>query len=219
MRSVAGRSASIGRTVATVFNAYIGPLMKRYVTEIASRAREPGTTSPDVLFAQCVGGCVPSAEAAAAPLYTVDSGPVSGVLASSVLGPKMGYPNIITTDMGGTTFDVGIVYQGAPLTRNETMLDQFEMSLPMIDVVSIGAGGGSIALYRSGQPHDEGGAAQRGRRAGTDLLRQRRHRTHRDRRQRGAGNHQSRLLPGRRAAAGRRGGAATESRGWRPSWG
>jgi N-methylhydantoinase A len=67
------------------------------------------------------------------------------VLASSILGPKMGYPNIITTDMGGTTFDVGIVYQGAALTRNETTLGQFEMALPMIDVVSIGAGGGSIA--------------------------------------------------------------------------
>jgi N-methylhydantoinase A len=132
------------RTVATVFNAYIGPLMNRYVAEIADRARGAGYQS-DVLFAQCVGGCAPSAEAAATPLLTIDSGPVSGVLASSILGPTMGYPNIITTDMGGTTFDVGIVYQGAALTRNETTLGQFEMALPMIDVVSIGAGGGSIA--------------------------------------------------------------------------
>jgi len=133
-----------GRTVATVMNAYIGPIMKQYVSEIAGRARGLGLGS-EVLFAQCVGGCAPSAEAAATPLLTIDSGPVSGVLASSILGPKMGYPNIITTDMGGTTFDVGIVYQGAALTRNETTLGQFEMSLPMIDVVSIGAGGGSIA--------------------------------------------------------------------------
>jgi N-methylhydantoinase A len=132
------------RTVATVFNAYIGPLMKRYVGEIASRARSSGYRS-DVLFAQCVGGCAPSAQAAATPLLTVDSGPVRGVLASSILGPRMGYPNIITTDMGGTTFDVGIIHQGAALTRNETTLGQFEMALPMVDVVSIGAGGGSIA--------------------------------------------------------------------------
>src|SRR5260370_7514945 len=61
----------------------------------------------------------------------------------------MGYDNIITTDMGGTTFDVGIVYKGVPLTRNETVLDRFEMRLPMIDVVSIGAAGGSIAYIDS----------------------------------------------------------------------
>ncbi|HZY59159.1 MAG TPA: hydantoinase/oxoprolinase family protein [Candidatus Binataceae bacterium] len=134
-----------GRTVATVMNAYIGPIMKQYVSEIAQRAHALGHAS-GVLFAQCVGGCVPAADAAAVPLYTVDSGPVSGVEASSVLGPKMGYPNIITTDMGGTTFDVGIIHNGAALTRNQTVLEQYEMSLPMVDVVSIGAGGGSIAF-------------------------------------------------------------------------
>ena len=138
-----------GRTVATVMNAYIGPLMKRYVDEIEGRARGLGLGS-GVLFAQCVGGCVPAKDAAAVPLYTVDSGPVSGVAASSVLGPKMGYPNIITTDMGGTTFDVGIISNGTALTRNETVLEQYEMSLPMVDVVSIGAGGGSIAFIDHG---------------------------------------------------------------------
>src|SRR5581483_11421372 len=69
------------RTVATVFNAYIGPLMERYAAEITSRAQSSGYRS-DVLFAQCVGGCAPSAQAGATPLLTVDSGPVSGVLAS-----------------------------------------------------------------------------------------------------------------------------------------
>jgi N-methylhydantoinase A len=133
-----------GRTVATLFNAYIGPLMGRYIGAVNERARAAGLGS-DVMFARCVGGCVPPGEAAAAPLYTVDSGPVSGVQGSAVLGPKMGFHNIITTDMGGTTFDVGIVYRGTALVRNETVLDRFEMRLPMIDVVSIGAGGGSIA--------------------------------------------------------------------------
>jgi N-methylhydantoinase A len=133
-----------GRTVATVFNAYVGPLMGQYIEGINHRARDGGLGS-EVMFARCVGGCVPPGEVAAAPLYTIDSGPVSGVQGSSVLGPKMGYDNIITTDMGGTTFDVGIVYKGVPMTRNETVLDRFEMRLPMIDVVSIGAGGGSIA--------------------------------------------------------------------------
>jgi N-methylhydantoinase A len=119
-----------GRTVATLFNAYVGPLMGQYIEGINRRAREGGLGS-DVMFARCVGGCVPPAEVAAAPLYTIDSGPVSGVQGSSVLGPKMGYENIITTDMGGTTFDVGIVYRGVQMTRNETVLDRFEMRLPM----------------------------------------------------------------------------------------
>jgi N-methylhydantoinase A len=132
------------RTVAAVFNACIGPLMKRYISGLEEQAARAGYAGR-LLFAQCVGGCVPAEQAAAAPLYTIDSGPVSGVAASSILGPRMGYPNIITTDMGGTTFDVGIVYQGAPLTRSATVLGRYEMAVSMVDVVSIGAGGGSIA--------------------------------------------------------------------------
>ncbi len=132
------------RAVAAVFNACIGPLMRRYVNGLEKQSAE-ASYGGQLLFAQCVGGCVPAAQAAAVPLYTVDSGPVSGVAACSILGPKMGYPNIITTDMGGTTFDVGIVYQGAGLTRSATVLGRYEMAVSMVDVVSIGAGGGSIA--------------------------------------------------------------------------
>ena len=128
--------------MATVFNAYIGPLMKRYVAEITASARDSGYASD---MSRNAWADARRARSGGDSLLTIDSGPVSGVLASSILGPKMGYPNIITTDMGGTTFDVGIVYQGAALTRNETTLGQFEMSLPMIDVVSIGTGSGSIA--------------------------------------------------------------------------
>ncbi|HEV3112849.1 MAG TPA: hydantoinase/oxoprolinase family protein [Candidatus Binataceae bacterium] len=132
------------RAVAAVFNACIGPLMKRYVTGLEKQAAEAGYKGR-FLFAQCVGGCVPGEQAEAVPLYTIDSGPVSGVAASSILGPRMGYPNIITTDMGGTTFDVGIVHQGTALTRSTTVLGRYEMAVSMVDVVSIGAGGGSIA--------------------------------------------------------------------------
>jgi N-methylhydantoinase A len=132
------------RAVAAVFNACIGPLMKRYVAGLEKQAAEAGYKGR-FLFAQSVGGCVPGEQAEAVPLYTIDSGPVSGVAASAILGPRMGYPNIITTDMGGTTFDVGIVYQGAPLTRGATVLGRYEMAVSMVDVVSIGAGGGSIA--------------------------------------------------------------------------
>jgi len=141
---VSPRMGEYPRTVATVVNAYIGPLMRSYVGEIAERAHQLGFPG-NVLFAQAIGGAMPTTTARALPLLTLDSGPVSGVIGSSVLGPRLGYDNIITTDMGGTTFDVGIIQAGKPLMRNTTVVDQYEMYLPMVDVVSIGAGGGSIA--------------------------------------------------------------------------
>lgn len=132
------------RIVATVFNSYVGPLMADYVGRIESGARARGATrSP--LFAQCIGGTVPVAEVKRRPLFTLDSGPVSGLIASNFLGAEFGYPNIITADMGGTTFDVAVIADNEPRRRDGTTLNKYHMYLPMLDVESIGAGGGSIA--------------------------------------------------------------------------
>ena len=132
------------RIVATVFNSYVGPLMADYVGEIEAGARERGAVRPP-LFAQCIGGTVPADEVKRRPLFTMDSGPVSGLVASNFLGTEFGYPNIITADMGGTTFDVAVIADNAPRRREGTTLDKYHMYLPMLDVESIGAGGGSIA--------------------------------------------------------------------------
>ena len=132
------------RIVATVFNSYVGPLMADYVGEIADGARERGAARPP-LFAQCIGGTVPADEVKRRPLFTMDSGPVSGLVASNFLGSEFGYSNIITADMGGTTFDVAVIADNSPRRREGTTLDKYHMYLPMLDVESIGAGGGSIA--------------------------------------------------------------------------
>ena len=132
------------RTVATVMNGYLGPLMSGYVQSIVDRARSDGYNQP-VLFSECVGGLAHVRHVRRRPLLTLDSGPASGVIAAQYLGELSGYQNIITADMGGTTLDVCVLPQGEPQRRDTTVINQYEMYLPMVDVQSIGAGGGSIA--------------------------------------------------------------------------
>lgn len=141
---VAPRMGEYYRLVATVMNAYVGPLMTDYVGDIADRARDLGYSRP-VLFAQCTGGMAPVEEVQRRPLFTLDSGPVSGLVASNFIGAEFGYENIITADMGGTTFDVSVIADNTPRRRESTNINRYEMYIPMLDVESIGAGGGSIA--------------------------------------------------------------------------
>ena len=141
---IAPRVGEYYRIVATVMNSYVGPLMSDYVGDIAERATGSGYDKP-VLFAQCVGGTVPVSAIKRRPLFTLDSGPVSGIVASNFLGTEIGYENIITADMGGTTFDVSVIDSNTPQRRESTNINKYEMYLPMLDVESIGAGGGSIA--------------------------------------------------------------------------
>ncbi|MBS1882193.1 MAG: hydantoinase/oxoprolinase family protein [Actinobacteria bacterium] len=141
---IAPRVGEYYRIVATVMNSYVGPLMTDYVGRIADGAARHGYARP-VLFAQCIGGTVPVEEIRRKPLFTLDSGPVAGIVAANFLGRQFDFPNIITADMGGTTLDVAVIAEDSPRRRESTILDRYEMYLPMLDVQSIGAGGGSIA--------------------------------------------------------------------------
>jgi N-methylhydantoinase A len=141
---VAPRMGEYCRTVAAVMNCYIGPLMHKYTGEIVERGRQAGY-GRSVLFAQCTGGSAPIAAVRHTPLFTLDSGPVSGVVASTYLSELFDYPNIITADMGGTTFDVSVISEHAATRRESTIINKYEMYLSSLDVESIGAGGGSIA--------------------------------------------------------------------------
>lgn len=132
------------RTTAGLMNAYIGPLMLRYVSAIESGARTRGFDR-DVLFAQCAGGAITGEEVRAAPIRTVQSGPVAGIVSSVLWAQQAGYRNLIAADMGGTTFDVSVIRNGEPLERDLSVFQRYELALPMLDVESIGAGGGSIA--------------------------------------------------------------------------
>jgi N-methylhydantoinase A len=132
------------RTMTGVINSYIGPLMADYVAAIEHGARERGYRGA-VAYAQCAGGTITGAEARRAPIRTVHSGPVMGTLGSAHLAAQMGEPDIIVTDMGGTSFDVSVIRASAPDLRERSVLERFEIALPMVYVDSIGAGGGSIA--------------------------------------------------------------------------
>lgn len=131
------------RAVGTAINCFIGPLMKDYIEKIEQRASFLGYKKP-ILMLQVTGGVVPSHEVTRTPLYTIGSGPAAGVTGSCYLCNKMGHKNAIVTDMGGTSFETGIIYNGEPLTASQTIINQYVFSMPRLDVESIGSGGGSI---------------------------------------------------------------------------
>ena len=140
-------SARVGeyeRTNTSIINAYIGPLMTEYVGNIDAGAARRGYTGR-VLYAQCAGGAITTEEAQRAPIRTVHSGPVSGTLGSAYLASRLGEPNVIVTDMGGTSFDVSIVRNATPDLRDVSQLERFDVAQPMVYLDSVGAGGGSVA--------------------------------------------------------------------------
>jgi N-methylhydantoinase A len=131
------------RVTATALNAYLGPVMSGYLERINDSVQELGYRH-GLQITQCGGGTVPVERAGEAPLLTLDSGPVSGVTASMFLGAAMGEKNVITTDMGGTSFDVSIIFEGRPAYSFVANTDQYEYFLPKVDLQAIGAGGGSL---------------------------------------------------------------------------
>jgi N-methylhydantoinase A len=152
---VAAQVGEYERTMTGVINSYIGPLVAGYVDDIERGAREHGYPGR-IMYAQCAGGTITAEEARRAPIRTVHSGPVMGTLGSAFLAERMGEPNVIVTDMGGTSFDVSVIRDGKPDLREHSVLERFEIALPMVYVDSIGAGGGSIAWL------DEAGGLQVG---------------------------------------------------------
>ncbi len=135
------------RVTATALNAYLGPVMSGYLGKINDSVKNLGYRH-GLQITQCGGGTVPVERAGEAPLLTLDSGPVSGVTASMFLGAAMGEKNVITTDMGGTSFDVSIIYGGKPAFSFVANTDQYDYFLPKVDLQAIGAGGGSLVRVR-----------------------------------------------------------------------
>lgn len=132
------------RAAATALNAYVGPESSGYLRRVSDGLTERGMArSP--LIVLCTGGVVPAYEAARVPLFTLGSGPVAGLVGARALGEMLGHRNIIATDMGGTSFDVGLVFDGEPVKTPINVVGQYHYSLPSIDIRSIGAGGGSVA--------------------------------------------------------------------------
>jgi len=137
------------RASTTVANAALGPIAGAYLQELTGRMAELGMTAP-IMMTTSAGGVVPAWTAAATPVTTLLSGPASCVVAGQAVGRALGVSNVLTVDVGGTSFDVGVIADGVPLLRDDVTFGGADMSVPGIDIASIGAGGGSIAAVQGG---------------------------------------------------------------------
>jgi N-methylhydantoinase A len=143
---IAAKVGEYERTTAAVINAFIGPATADYVREIDSELTAHGYEN-HLLLMQASGGVMRAAEAVRRPLFTIGSGPVGGVIGAAFLGQAMGRPNVIACDMGGTSFDVGLIVDGVPVAGSEAVINQYTFYMPRLDIESIGAGAGSV-LWR-----------------------------------------------------------------------
>jgi N-methylhydantoinase A len=138
------------RTATTAITAYVGPKVVAYLEHLEQRLREEGLAQP-LLVMQASGGLTSVLDAANLPIVTLDSGPTGGILGCQHLSRLYGEDNIICTDVGGTSFDVGLILDGDVPLDSEPVVAQYTLKLPKVLVHSIGSGGGSIAWL------DEGG--------------------------------------------------------------
>ncbi|MBM3570391.1 MAG: hydantoinase/oxoprolinase family protein [Alphaproteobacteria bacterium] len=138
------------RGVTAAVNAAVQPVLRRYLGRLADELAAGGHRR-DLLVMQGNGGTVSARIVAESAVNTVMSGPASGVIAAAATGLASGHPNLITYDMGGTSSDVGLIRDGVPAVSSELELEYaMPIHVPMVDMHSIGAGGGSIAAIDDG---------------------------------------------------------------------
>jgi N-methylhydantoinase A len=137
------------RTATTVLNSYLGPVVKGYLERLEDQLRERGFTGTFSVL-NSVGGVIGAREAAERAVLLLASGPTGGVIGSRYLAQAMGHENVITTDMGGTSFDVGLIVDGRPVVAGRTEVGGYHLSTAMIDITAVGSGGGSIATVEDG---------------------------------------------------------------------
>lgn len=134
------------RGVTAAVNASVQPILDRYLKTLSDELKSRGFAS-DLLVMQGNGGTVSAPMAADAAVNTVMSGPASGVIAAAYSATAAGFTHAITYDMGGTSTDVGLILDGVPQVSSELEIEYaMPVHVPMVDVHTIGAGGGSIAM-------------------------------------------------------------------------
>jgi len=143
------------RTSTAAINAFVMPKVSAYINELAEKLKKLGTTS-DLYIMQSNGGVITAKMAQKVSARTVLSGPAGGVLEGVFISKITGEKNIITIDMGGTSSDICLINDGEPKFTTESEIGGYPIKLPMIDINTIGAGGGSIAWI------DPGGALRVG---------------------------------------------------------
>ncbi len=143
------------RVSTTVLNSYVGPILKSYLTNLLRRLKEVGFQGV-LLIMQSNGGVISPENAMERPVATLLSGPAGGPVAGIAYTSVQGYKDCITVDMGGTSFDAALIKNQTPLITTEGEINRFRLALPMLNIVTIGAGGGSIGWI------DEGGLLKMG---------------------------------------------------------
>ena len=138
------------RSSTVVIDAYVKPVMGAYFENLEQRLASEGMEC-GVTVISSGGGIVPVAEAKATPVRTLQSGPAGGVIGAAHLGTQSGYPNLLAIDVGGTSFEVSLIEGGVPSRTTEGFIEWgIPFKIPLVDVKSIGAGGGSIARVDPG---------------------------------------------------------------------
>jgi N-methylhydantoinase A len=131
------------RASTTVINAYVGPMMERYLGELERRSPHK------ISIMQSNGGLLTASEARKQAVRTILSGPAGGIVGAIEIARLCGFPKALTFDMGGTSTDVALAAREPRLTT-EARIDHFPVRVPMLDIHTVGAGGGSIAAIDAG---------------------------------------------------------------------
>jgi N-methylhydantoinase A len=146
---VAGELREFERTSTTVINSATVPIIASYLDQLSGALRQLGLRR-DLYVMQSNGGVITSSVARDLPVRTILSGPSGGVVGGSYLANEIGLENVVTLDMGGTSTDIGLVSNSRAVTVDESKVDGWPILAPMIEILAIGAGGGSIGWLDAG---------------------------------------------------------------------
>ena len=137
------------RMSTTVLNCYLGPVMKKYVHNFQQSLKDIGV-QVEPYITQSNGSIISIKETIDCPIKCAVSGPSAGVVAASFIGRQCGASKVITFDMGGTSADISLIENYSPKVSNERLVEGYPARIPMINIITIGAGGGSIARIDEG---------------------------------------------------------------------
>jgi N-methylhydantoinase A len=152
---VSPRIREFSRSATTIMSTQIGPGLAAYLENLEGTLRQHGLQGP-LLVMQSNGGAIVAGEAPATAISTVGSVLTGGVVGAVALGKQLGHTNVVATDVGGTTFLVGLVVDGEPVRSSGTVINHHPVNVPSLEVHAIGSGGGAIAWI------DQGGNLQVG---------------------------------------------------------